>query len=141
MVDPIKKSTVFFQTNTKYSITLNPVDKHQYFGKPNRYRLFKNFMYEQLLQLDCEYQMFIEISEPTGFHTKGYSGPRLHLHGYILFPKKISLINFLLHHYYSLLRFTSLDIDTCGDEVTWFSYCTKQKLFKNNRLSNFSMQS
>ncbi len=70
----------YFKTNTKYSITLNPIDKHQYFGSAKRYILFRAYIYEQLLSLTCEYQLYIEISEPHGMHTQGYTGPRLHLH-------------------------------------------------------------
>jgi len=134
MVDPIKN---YFTTNTKYSITLNPIDKHQYFGKKDRCRLFRNFVYEQCLSLNCEYQLFIEISEPNGFHIQGYNGPRLHLHGYILFPKPKALALFLVHDYYNLLRFSSVDIDTIKDKSHWYKYCTKQHLLKNNKISNF----
>ncbi len=137
MVDPQEN---YFQTNIKYSITLNPIDKYQFFGRPNRFARFRNFIYENLFILkEIEYEFFIELSEPKGFHTQGYSGPRLHLHGTILFPRKQSLTKFLLHHYYALLRFTSVDIDTITDTAVWYSYCTKQKLIANNRLSSFSL--
>ncbi len=133
----VEKTKNFYEILTKYSITLNPVDKHQYFGKLNRLRLFQNFLYEQLITFKGEYEVFIELSEPHSMKTQGYSGPRLHAHGYILFRTRKELSHFLLLGYYKLTRWTSVDIDTISDFTKWHTYYTKQHLIKHNRYSNF----
>lgn len=127
----------FFHTNRKYSITLNPIDKYQYYGLPDRIQKFRNFMYDHLLVLTCQYEFYIEISEPRGMHIQGYNGPRLHLHGWLLFKTKSQLGSFLVNQYYMLLKISSVDIDTIDDEAKWLEYCQKQRLIKNNRLSSY----
>lgn len=134
----VENTENYYKINTKYSITLTPIDKYQYFGKPNRYNKFHNFVYEQFICNAYEHELFIEVSEPRGFHKQGYSGPRLHLHGYILFRNKKELANFLMDGYYRLTRWAGTDIDTIEDEKKWYSYCTKQRLFKKDRISNWS---
>ncbi len=122
-----------------YSITLNPIDKYQYFNSPNRFKRFKSFIYEQLLTFPAKYELFIEISEPHGMHTQGYSGPRLHLHGKIQFNTNKDRYMFLSNGYYKLLRFCSVDIDTIDDLRKWYKYCTKQHIFKLNRLASYEV--
>jgi len=134
MVDPIEN---YYKTNTWYSVTLNPIDKYQWFGKPNRWKRFRNFLYEILLSFKFKYHFVIELSEPRGMKTQGYNGPRLHLHGKIKFESKEVLARWLLLDYYSILRFASVDIDTISDEAKWDIYCSKQRLFKNNILSSY----
>lgn len=129
----------FYETNKKYSITLNPQDKYQFFGKPDRFRRFRNHVYENLLHLDAnevDYELIIEISEPHEFKTVPYQGPRLHMHGVILFKNISSLGYFLTTGYTKIIKWSSIDIDTIGDMDKWISYCKKQHIFKNNRLSN-----
>ncbi len=135
MVDLIEN---FFKVNTWYSLTLNPPNKHQFLGHVDRFKRFRNFCYENLFILKS-YEMFIEISEPRGFHIKGYEGPRLHLHGRVRFNSNKELAQFLLNGYYKLLRWSSVDIDTINDADTWSAYCTKQHLFKKARLSSFML--
>ncbi len=135
MVDPIDN---FYKLHTWYSFTLNPIDKHQFFGKVDRYMKFRNFVYENLFIL-ANYEAFIELSEPRGFSIQGYSGPRLHIHGKLKFDTKSELAKFLLLSFYSLTRWTSVDIDTIDDSDWWYKYCTKQRIFKNNRLSSFDL--
>ncbi len=134
MVDKLEN---FFKVNTWYSVTLNPIDKHQFCHKVDRYDKFHQFMYEQLSYLKCTYEFFIEISEPRGMHIKGYMGPRLHLHGKVRFKSRVEIAHFLLRDYYRLLRFCSVDIDSIDDLRKWYKYCTKQLLFKDRRLSSF----
>ncbi len=136
MVDPKEN---FYTLNKRYSLTLNPVDKFQFLGKVDRYNKFRNFIYEQLMLLSCTYEFFIELSEPRGMHTQGYAGPRLHLHGWIEFKTRRDIGKFLLVDFYKLTRFASIDIDTISNFATWIKYCKKQKIYKKNRLSNFSV--
>ncbi len=139
MIKKKELSKNFFHVGKKYSITLNPIDKHQFINKGyDRFKSFRSFVYEQCLATKYEYELFIEISEPYAMKTQGYFGPRLHMHGYVKFRSSKELAQFLMYDYYKLLRWTSVDIDTIGDESKWYSYCTKQHLFKNNRLSNFT---
>ncbi len=133
-------SSNFYQIGKRYSITLNPPDKYQFVSKGyDRFSTFRNFVYGQVLASRFEYELFIEISEPHEFQKQGYLGPRLHMHGYVCFRTRKELREFLLYGYYKLTRWTSVDIDTIDDNKKWYSYCTKQKLIKNNRLSNLAI--
>lgn len=129
----------YYVKDKLYSITLNPTDKYQYFGKIGRFKLFRSFIFQEIQhwsQMGIDYELYIEISEPRGMKVPPYRGPRLHLHGYINFKTISSIGYFLSLGYYKLLKFTSVDIDTIADPKAWLSYCKKQHLFKNNRLSN-----
>ncbi len=126
----------FFKTNKIYSMTLNPIDRYQYFGHDQRFRKFKAKCFEFLLNLRASYELIIECSEPCQFHTQGYNGPRLHLHGIITFRSLNALAHFLLTEYYSLLRWTSVDLDTCQDPGKWYTYCIKQKIWRHRTLTN-----
>lgn len=128
----------FYYTRTDYAITINPMDKYQFFNKDDRFQRFRNFMYAQLIGLDghgVKYTFYIEISEPRGHHTQGYMGPRLHLHGTITFPTKAALGYWLLYGYSMLCKIGDTDVDTIQDKDLWQQYCSKQRLFKNNILS------
>jgi len=129
----------YYKCNTMYSVTLNPVDKYQYFGKVNRLRLFRSYCYEQLLATNYRYEYFIELSEPRGMKTQGYNGPRLHMHGTISFSTPKELGGFLMTGLYDLLRWTSVDIDTILNKVIWDKYISKQHLIRKNRLSNYNV--
>jgi len=133
----LKTQSCFYNTNVLYSITLNPHNNHQFHGHEKRYRRFRNYMYQNLLSLHGEYEIFIEYSEPRGMQVQGRTGPRLHAHGTLLFKSKKDLAHFLMTDYYKLLRWTSVDIDICSDPKVWYNYCTKQKLHKSVRLSNY----
>ncbi len=134
---PIKAKENYYKLDTYYSITINPIDKYQFYTNPTRFERFRNFVYENMISTKMEYELYIEISEPHGMKTQGYTGPRLHLHGYLLFRNGTELRQFLLSGYYKLLRFASVDIDTIADRQVWKTYCTKQHLFHNRRISNF----
>lgn len=134
----LMEEKVYYKKNIPYSITLNPIDKYQFMGKIERLKRFRNLVYEQFVSNWCEYELYIEISEPRGFKTQGYSGPRLHIHGTIIFRKNKEILDFLLDKYYRLLRWTSVDIDTISDKTKWKEYCIKQNIIKNNRISNYT---
>ncbi len=127
----------FYKTKTPYAITINPIDQHQYFSSAQRMIQFRDFIYEQTMSWKWKYEMFIEISEPRNMKTHGYSGPRMHLHGFFVFRNTKELAMFLLHGYREITRYASIDIDTISDHPKWMEYCAKQKLFKRNRISSF----
>ncbi len=120
----------YFSIKTNYTITLNPSDKYQYFGKEQRLAKYNNQLYESFIGLGIDYYLVTELSEPHKFQIQGKKGPRLHSHGIIRFPTTKSLALFLMHGYYTLLRIYGIEIDTITDIETWYSYMTKQKLFK-----------
>ena len=134
----VDTTSSYFKVHDCYAFTLNPVDKYQFFGHKDRFRRFRNFVYEQFLSFSARYELFIELSEPRGMHTAGYMGPRLHMHGTVCFETKKQLGDFLMNDYYSLLRWTSVDIDTVDCYETWLSYCTKQHLIKDLRIASFT---
>jgi len=122
----------YYKTNQLYSITINPSDKYQFFGKEKRFKKFKNFLYESFLSFKWDYNLVIEISEPRGFHISGYSGPRLHAHGVMSFSNKLHLSQFLLNDFYQIQRHSALDVDTIDNIHVWMEYMTKQDIFKSN---------
>lgn len=135
MTDPIQNPKNYYLLNTPYAITLNPIDKYQYLGSQSRLSKFRNHVYENLINLNPDYHFVIEISEPRSFQKQGYAGPRLHLHGVIIFKTSKQLHKFLMNDYYNLTRWTSIDIDTINDMTIWSQYCFKQKIIKKNQLS------
>ncbi len=131
MVDPengeVKEA--FYGIGTKYSVTLNPPDDHQYFNSGNRFSKFYDFVQKMLLTMGGRYVFFIELSEPRGFHPQGkFKGPRLHLHGIVYYEDKQQLRQFLCSGYYGLTRWTATDIDTISDMTVWKQYIQKQSI-------------
>jgi len=127
----------FFMKHKDYSITINPSDKYQYYGKITRLQLFKSFMHEQILHWKSRgitYTLWIEVSEPLN---KTVNGPRLHLHGIIRFHSGKAVLNFLIGEIYKITRYAVYDIDTIDDMEKWIGYCMKQQhIIKITPLSN-----
>lgn len=124
----------FYEINKLYSITMNPVDSSQFLGKKDRYKKFHTHIYNLLIDMDIKYDLTIELSEPHGkMFTQGYSGPRLHLHGAIMFPDRKSLSKFLLNYHYKINKISSIDIDTINNKQTWTNYCKKQHILPADR--------
>lgn len=123
------KNVPFYQKNKWYSITINPNDKYQFHGTDDRIKRFRDFMYEQFLQLDAykiNYRFNMELSEPRSM-PPGHSGPRLHVHGKIQFTSNYSINRFLTLFLYKVSRFASIDIDTIEHPEIWDDYCKKQQ--------------
>lgn len=135
-MDSIDKKTPsnYYTTQTPYAITINPIDKYQFVGRPNREYLFSNLILSIVQPMKHNLILYKEISEPHQMVLQGKLGPRLHLHGVITFDSKTKLKQFLLHDMYSLLRIASVDIDTIEDLDHWLSYCSKQSLLQKPRL-------
>lgn len=121
-----KIPNVLYKCNEVYAISLNPIDKYQFAGKPDRWKKFTNFIHGQLISWRYDYYLFTEISEPKTIN-QGQIGPRLHLHGTIIFESKKQIQTFLLHSLYQLSRWCRIDIDTIDDIDHWTSYMTKQQ--------------
>lgn len=119
---------VFFELCTIYSITFNPQDKYQSFGRADRDVRLRNKLYEWALTLDkhTKFCFHFELSEPkTIMAEKG--GPRIHVHGTIEFKTREALKQFLMYKLYQLQHLGVVDIDTIADLAYWEKYCTKQK--------------
>jgi len=135
-----KRSTdTFYIAHQWYSITINPCDRYQYFGRTTRFQLFKNKWYEVFLSKWCNYDLVIELSEPRDVLEHKYQGSRLHLHGIIQFNSGHQIKHFLLHVMRELCQYGSINIDICPDMQYWYEYCNKQTLLplSEKRLSNF----
>jgi len=118
-----------------YSMSINPDDQHQYFGKDDRLEKFRNYLHANLLFLKnwhIDYCFHLELSEPTS-NEKSKNGPRLHVHGIIRFRSTLSIKNFLLHGFYKLTRWSMIDIDTISDPDVWYEYCTKQQIIMKEK--------
>lgn len=124
-------SKLYYVPQKNYAVTINPIDQHQYLGKPLRLMLFKRFVKEQLEKLfsgtNTMCYFAIEISEPRGMRIQGFAGPRLHLHGILRFGNNYEVKEFLLKRYYALLRFAAVDIDEVKDKHIWLQYMRKQE--------------
>lgn len=118
---------VFFKKDSYYSVTINPEDKFQYMGTPDRFKRFRSLMYELFLSLSAQhirYKFNIELSEPK--NNKHGSGPRYHVHGWILFRSTHSIFQFLDNTYYRWTRLGHVDIDSINDLSKWEKYMSKQ---------------
>lgn len=127
-----KPITTYYKTHVNYTITICPNDKYQFFGQHNRFKKFRAFMYEQLININAQYDMIIELSEPRNDISIKSNGPRLHTHGIIKWKNQKQLINFLMDDMYKILRFSKIEIDTIEDIKMWSKYCCKQRFFKKN---------
>lgn len=135
--------TPFYAVNNWYSVTLNPDDKHQFVGKADRVTSFKNFIYENVCLIlatnHIRYHFSIEISETKEGNYKKL-GPRLHLHGRIMFDKNLYIKHFLVDILPQWLRFSQIEIDTINDLWYWDNYCHKQQhIMAVPRLSNSAL--
>ncbi len=130
-----KKESCYYKLNTPYSITINFKDSYQFFNNINRVRKVKRLLHDILFNgyvklHNIIYELHMEVSEPRGFHTAGYAGPRLHFHGTIEFKYRADLQYFLLFQYRAILKVGSVDIDTIEDSSVWKEYCTKQDILR-----------
>ncbi len=132
----MKNLKQYYNIGQLYAITINPIDQYQFYNSKDRFTAFRHLFFTLFQNCHLQYNLYIEMSEPRGMNTQGYKGPRLHMHGTFLFKTKRQLIWFLTYGYNKILKYASLDIDTIADLAQWKSYCTKQKLFKNNTISN-----
>lgn len=132
----LKKLQPYYKLNTPYALTVNPNNKRQYNNNADRWAKVRNYLYELIMGCQCYYDMYMEISEPYGERIDAYQGPRIHMHGVIIFRSKKELAQFLLFDSYRINRESTTNISTIDDVEYWYKYCTKQKIFKKNRLSN-----
>jgi len=133
------KNNPFYKINVWYSITINPEDRNQYFGTPNRYVNFMRWIRGELFEifpLPMVYVGNVELSEPKNL-TLGM-GPRLHFHGMFKFKDNAQIFKFLLMGLNRAARGGHVDIDTVGNVPTWISYCRKHEMVmpKDACLSN-----
>lgn len=104
--------------NTKYSITLNPNDKRQYFGLTDRISKLRQFIEQQLLEVpNVKFYLHMEISR----------NGRLHFHGTIVFTTIESIKHFYIMKVNEWQDYYQIDMDTIKDEKIWNAYCVKSK--------------
>ncbi len=129
-----------YKVNVPYAVTLSPCDRYQFAESINRFSKFRNFWHGEFISSKFKYDMYIEISEPLNqkMLLKGTLGPRLHLHGVIMFRNNKELGEFLLHTIHQWLKYSNVYIHTIDHSDVWQGYYNKQKLYKKNRLSNYS---
>lgn len=112
--------------NTKYSITLNPNDKRQYFGLTDRISKLRQFIEQQLLEVpNVKFYLHMEISK----------NGRLHFHGTVVFTTIESIKHFYIMKVNEWQDYYSIDMDTINDEKIWDAYCTKSKSIINEIIS------
>ncbi len=125
---------VFYNILKKYEVTINPNDKHQFFGSPRRLELFVMDVQKLLIKAfdnyNVKYRLYIELSEPKAINKedtrKCSAGSRLHMHGYILFDSNLVLGNYLLKSQYYLSRWADIQVNEYREDY-WSEYCVKQK--------------
>lgn len=126
MTDPeMFTEKLFFKPHTKYAITLNPANGHQFFDKDNRLGKFYQHMAQVLYDIPGKYEFILEISEPYGKQQHTYDGPRLHIHGWFEFTKS-ELRQFMFYGYRSLCKYGRIEIGKMEPE--WLDYMNKQSI-------------
>lgn len=142
MTDPIKSNKIFYEKGL-YSVTVNPDDKHQYFGKPNRLELFRNFINEAFLawpEYGITYYFTIELSEPKDNTKYGEHGPRLHLHGIVKLCSKNAVKKLLMDELYKLTKFSKYQFDTITHPTVWVTYMNKQQhILQTNPITSLAV--
>lgn len=118
-----------FKADTQYEITINPDDKHQFYGKGHtRVNYFVEAMAKELDQWkeSCAYSMALEVSMPQyGNATRG-SKPRLHYHGVIRFKDEVSIATFFIERAYKVRQWCDVQFNEFRPEH-WPKYCAKNK--------------
>lgn len=122
-----QKIDLFYEVNRWYSITINPNDTYQRYGKGiERLDAIKQIFFEHLLgysQSKISYCLHFDISEPRDM-VDGKSS-RVHFHGVIKFNTPISIRNWQLYHSHQLSKMSYVNIDTIDDPIKWIAYCKK----------------
>jgi len=103
-------------TQTIYTITLNPKDAYQYLLKPDRVKSFNKSIQEliQTIRFTCSIEANLEISR----------GGRLHIHGNIQIHEPM---NFFINSVPQLLDYGHLTIGHMPHPDVWDKYSTKQQ--------------
>lgn len=130
---------LYYVPDKWYSITINPSEKYQHFGHPNRLTKFENEVSEVFRGCaeHVEFLFYVELSEPRGnligsvSKTTGscnHQGSRLHIHGIFRLIGNNGVREFLLTYMYKWLQLGFTNIDTCDDMDKWERYCKKQQV-------------
>ena len=109
----------------KLSLTINPSDNLQYFGKDGRMVSCHAKMIKVVNSMKywCTCELYPEYSFNGVSHKMG-SGPRIHYHGTVV----ITDLDYFLELGYTQLRDVShFEIDTIADPEKWTSYCLKAR--------------
>lgn len=123
-VKPNNKPPDMLTINTLYSFTLNPDDKHQYYGEPERLYKCMVFVKKLLDKQSFEYHVWPEISTPKN----SLKTPRVHFHGFIKFINSMQIAKWYNQIHNQLAKVSYFDIDLANDPEIYHQY--SQKNFK-----------
>jgi len=103
---------------TKYTFTINPNDKRQYFECTDRIEKLTSFMEQELLEIpNVDVDVYMECSR----------NGRLHFHGTIEFKTKDSIKHFYVIKMHQWQQFSNIAIEPLKEPEKWLEYCTKSK--------------
>lgn len=106
--------------DTKYSFTINPNDKRQYFDCADRVNKLREFLEQQILEIpNVPIDVYMECSR----------NGRLHFHGTIMFTTHHSISHFYINKIHDWSNWSNMEIAPLTDPDKWQAYCVKsQKL-------------
>lgn len=128
-IETKKKEKPRYTPGSFYSFSINPDDKHQFNGRLDRLKAFKQFMFQQSItwqEMGIAYKMCIEISDVWDILPLSL-GTRCHTHGILYLKDAEATTNFLTHFTYLVSRYAYCNIDTIDDPEKWITYCEKQQ--------------
>lgn len=117
---------LFYDTDGIYEITINPQDKYQYRHNKYRAELFVEQAVRKLrgcLGVSCEYQLYLELSEPRNSNEIKGTYPRFHFHGTIIIR---DVFEFLQYGLTKLMAYGDYQINQHRPDK-WSKYCNKQQ--------------
>lgn len=105
-----------FKIGAKYSITINPNDRYQFWDHEERFKKFCQWLLKVMHS--------VRPHAVLDLHTEISLRGRLHAHGTIEFKNPY---DFYLKDWYTLEGMCNIDIDTIYNYDTWVAYATKQQ--------------
>ncbi|AXH78178.1 MAG: putative replicase [Cressdnaviricota sp.] len=160
--EKFERTKFHYEAKTKYEISITFTNEYQFMCHNNsvkqdlfegldfKYDLFKRIRehnkwfeseYLPLLQRNCEYSLYQEISDPQVLEDSVKSSckwPRIHYHGFIIFPNHESLLLFKLMTAYDIAQFGRVQINNFRSPY-WMQYCKKdlkkiKKIYNENNI-------
>lgn len=104
--------------DTKYSFTINPNDKRQYFDCIDRVIKLREFLEQQILEIpNVHINVYMECSR----------NGRLHFHGTIMFTTFDSIKHYYINKMHDWSNWCNMEIAPLTDPDKWQEYCVKSK--------------
>lgn len=119
-----------FEAGKVYEITINPDDKHQYYGKNCRLTRVVELVSRELDQCKgvMDYSLAVEVTMPQYGNAERGSKPRIHYHGQVKFKDEMSVAEFFVERAYGLRQWSDVQFNKYRPEI-WDEYCAKHKKF------------